>query len=228
MVGALMMVTLAAMDMPEVAIGFCDLFKSKNTHEDGILHTIKTLSYVTSSLKELPSLPFCTHNFTFCVSRNYESPVMQRFVRERVESLLPPHCNPQKNKRQTLSPVGRRRRSLLNLWRDTESPLPSSPLLGSPKIRGGSLGADPHLLLPGSVWTGNRTLLPSLLSESRMPGRGLEELYSPQTKLSHSVQNEPLVRSLQCLWGPWDACKLFSFCESDFPPLGKKNLFFRI
>lgn len=173
------------------------------------------------------------HNPTFYVSRNWESPVMQRSVRERVKSLLPPpHCNPQKNKSQTLSPVGRRRRSLLSLWRDTESPLPSSLLLESPKIRGGSLGADPLLQLPGSVWTGNRTLLPSLLSESRMPGRVWKscvhrERSSPVHSV-HSVRNEPLVRSLQRLWGPWDTCKLLPSVSRIFPLLEKKNLFFRI
>lgn len=174
------------------------------------------------------------HNPTFCVSRNWESPVMQRSVRERVKSLLPPpHCNPQKNKSQTLSPVGRRRRSSLSLRRDTESPLPSSLLLESPKIRGGSLGADRLLQLPGSAWTGNRTPLPSLLSESRIPaGEGVEELCSPWTKLSrtlrHSVRSEPLVRSLQRLWGPWDTCKLLPSVSRIFPLLEKKNLFFRI
>ncbi|XP_012864814.1 PREDICTED: la-related protein 4B isoform X3 [Dipodomys ordii] len=111
---------------------------------------------------------------------NYESPVMQRFVRERVKNLLPPHHNPKKNKSQTLSVVGRRRRSSLSLWRDTKSPPPSSPLLEPPKIRGGSQGVGPlpqprprlqlqHQQL-GSVSTENRTLPPSLLSEEQMPG----------------------------------------------------------
>lgn len=175
--------------MPEVALEFYESLKSKNTHEDEIVIKTKTLSYITSSLKELPSLIFCIHNPIFYVSRNWESPVMQRFVRERVKTLLPPlHCNPQKNKSQALSPVGRRRSSCLSLSRDTESPLPLSPRLESPRIRGGSLGAEPLLQLPGNAWARNRTRLPSLLSESCVPARALEELYPPWEALPLSTE----------------------------------------
>jgi hypothetical protein len=56
--------------MPEVALEFYESLKSKNTHEDEIVIKTKTLSYITSSLKELPSLIFCIHNPIFYVSRN--------------------------------------------------------------------------------------------------------------------------------------------------------------
>lgn len=112
-----------------------------------------------------------------CVSRNCESPVTQRFVRERVKILLPPHCSHKKNKSWTLSVVGRRRRSLLSQWRDTGSPLASSPLPEPPRTRGGSQDAGPRPRLLASVWTENRTRPPNLLSESRASERGCKQLY---------------------------------------------------
>lgn len=132
-------------------------------------------SFLSSFFHVIPGDIIFAYNPMF-VSRNYESPVMQRFVRERVKILLLPHCNHKRNKSQTLSVVERRKRSWLSPWRDTGRPLPSSPLLEFPKTRGGSLAAGPHPQLLGSVSAENRTLPQSLLSENRMPGRGHKEL----------------------------------------------------
>uniref|UniRef100_A0A2K5TVN6 La ribonucleoprotein 4B n=1 Tax=Macaca fascicularis TaxID=9541 RepID=A0A2K5TVN6_MACFA len=107
---------------------------------------------------------------------NCESPATQRFVREQVKSLLLPHCNPKKNKSQTLLVVGRRKRSWQSPRRDTGSPQPSSPHLEPPETRGGRPGAGPRPRPWGSVSAESRALPPSLLSENRMSGRGRRAL----------------------------------------------------
>lgn len=103
--------------------------------------------------------------------RNCENPAMRRFVRGRVESLRCPRCNPKKNKSQTLSVVGRKKRSFLR-----ESPLPPSPTRDHPKTRGGRRAAGLRHRPQGSVHTENRAPLPSPPSERRGLGglRGVE------------------------------------------------------
>lgn len=158
------------------SLDFMNFLKVKNTSEDGNLVIVEN-SFKWTWLPVLSlETPFHTGNPGLSVSRNCESPATQRFVREQVKSLLLPHCNPKKNKSQTLLVVGRRKRSWQSPRRDTGSPQPSSPHLEPPETRGGRPGAGPRPRPWGSVSAESRALPPSLLSENRTSGRGRRAL----------------------------------------------------
>lgn len=98
--------------------------------------------------------------------------IWQRTSKEPPSSPLQPPKEQKSNPRSC-----RKEKKLAAPVEKQREPLPSSPLPESPKTREGSLGTGSHPQLLESVFTEDRTLPPSLLSENPMSGRGCIELY---------------------------------------------------
>lgn len=171
---------------------------------------------------------FCAYNVKLVCFQELRKPsyaeICQRTSKEPPSSPLQP---PKEQKPNTVG-CGKEEKKLAEPMERYREPSAPKSTPGAPKDQRRQPGRRPSPPAVGKRLNREQNTPPKSPQWKLYAWEGSQRAVLTTNKtLPTQYKNESLVRSLQCLWGPWDACKLFFFCESDSPTL-EKNLFFRI